>query len=301
MEKPFLLHLLTTAPNASPFDVNMAYDAGWDAVMPYTSLSLADVESMVQDAIFSRGPKGVRRTGLFIGGRDVSMAMDMVDQARRAMVPPFEASVFADPSGAFTTAAAMVAAVEDQLKRVHGRTLADCRVTVFGGTGPVGSVASVLAAGAGARVRIASHEGSANAQVVADACSDRYGVEIEGADSSNDNTKSELMAVSDVVLATAKAGIQIIGQQHLAHGKDLLVAADVNAVPPAGIEGVDVQADGVPLGDSGAVGIGALAVGNIKYQVQRALLQRMREAEKAVYLDFRDAFGLAREHVGLTS
>ena len=29
MEKPYILHMLTSAPNLSPFDVNMAMDAGW--------------------------------------------------------------------------------------------------------------------------------------------------------------------------------------------------------------------------------------------------------------------------------
>ena len=294
MEKPYLMHLFTSAGNPSPFDVNMAYDAGWDAIVPYTNLELGDVEALVQDAIFSRGPKGVRRTGIFIGGRDVNLAMDMIDAARRAMVPPFEVSVFADPSGAFTTAAAMVAVVERHLRRARGQSLSDCRVTVFGGTGPVGSTAAVLAAGAGARVRIASHVGAAAAEVVANACAQRYGVEIEGVDASGDQQKSELLAASEVVLATAKAGVQILNRGHLQAGSTLRVAADVNAVPPAGIEGVDAQDDGKPLGVGDALGVGALAVGNVKYQVQRALLRQMREAEKPQYLDFRQAFELAR-------
>ena len=68
-----------------------------------------EVESMIQDVIFSRGPKGARRTGVFIGGRNMQTAMDMLESACEAMFPPFSVSVFADPSGAFTTAAAMVA------------------------------------------------------------------------------------------------------------------------------------------------------------------------------------------------
>lgn len=297
MEKPYLLHLFTAAANPSPFDVNMAYDAGWDALTPYTGLELADIEALVQDAIFSRGPKGVRRTGIFIGGRDANLAMDMIDGARKAMVPPFEVSVFADPSGAFTTAAAMVAVVERHLRAAHDRALADCRVTVFGGTGPVGSVAAVLAASAGAQVRIASHVGADAARAVADACSQRYGVELEGADGSGDQQKSELVAASEVVLATAKAGVQILNRSHLQAADGLLVAADVNAVPPAGIEGVGVQDDGKVLDTGNALGVGALAVGNVKYQVQRMLLQQMREAAEPQYLDFRHAFELARTHV----
>jgi len=65
MEKPFILHMLTPGTNVSPFDVNMALDAGFNAVIPYTGVTLEEVTALVQDAIFSRGPKGVKHTGGF--------------------------------------------------------------------------------------------------------------------------------------------------------------------------------------------------------------------------------------------
>ena len=40
----------------------------------------------------------------------------MMDVAKKTMVPPFEISVFPDPAGSFTTAAAMVACTEKTLK-----------------------------------------------------------------------------------------------------------------------------------------------------------------------------------------
>jgi methylene-tetrahydromethanopterin dehydrogenase len=43
------------------------------------------------------------------------------------------------------------------------------------------------------------------------------------------------------------------------------------------------------------LGIGALAIGNIKYQTEAGLFRRMVESDKAVCFDFRDAFALARE------
>ena len=48
---------------------------------------------------------------------------------------------------------------------------------------------------------------------------------------------------------------------------------------------------------NGAVGVGALAVGNIKYQVQQQLLKDMVSADKPQYLDFQDAFERARDYV----
>jgi methylene-tetrahydromethanopterin dehydrogenase len=48
---------------------------------------------------------------------------------------------------------------------------------------------------------------------------------------------------------------------------------------------------------SGAVGIGALAIGNIKYQAQRKLLKKMIESDKPVYLRFEHAFEVARDYI----
>src|SRR3990170_6217772 len=106
MERPYILHMLSPLKHVSPFDVNMALDAGFSAVVPYTNVELKEVAALVQDAIFSRGPKGVTRTGLFIGGRQAGLALDMLAAARAAMFPPFQMSGFADPAGSFTTAAA---------------------------------------------------------------------------------------------------------------------------------------------------------------------------------------------------
>jgi methylene-tetrahydromethanopterin dehydrogenase len=156
MEKPYILHLLTAARHASPFDVNMACDAGYDVVVPYTDVAVADVTALVQDAIFSRGPKGALRTGMYIGGRDIGIAADMLQAARKAMVPPFEVSVFADPSGAFTTAAAVVACGERPLRRGEAGALPGKNVVVFGGTGPVGATAALLAVEACAHATIVS-------------------------------------------------------------------------------------------------------------------------------------------------
>jgi len=297
-EKPTILHMFTPAPNLSPFDVNMAVDAGWEHCIPYTGLSLSDVPGLTQDAIFSRGPKGVRRTGIFVGGRDIHTAMDMLESARKSMVPPFEVSVFADPSGAFTTAAGMVACAAKQLASVAGKTLEGRRVLVFGGTGPVGATCAVLAAKAGAYSAIVSHSSKGKAEEVARHCNERYEVALDGQDGSSDERILALMTDAEVVFGAAAAGVQVLSRRHLEAAPSLLVACDVNAVPPDGIEGVGVMDNGKPIegAHNGAVGIGALAVGNVKYQTQHTLLKRMLDAGGPQYLDFRQAFEVARGH-----
>ena len=144
MERPYILHLLTPGSQMSPFDVNMAADAGYQVIAPYTGVTLEGVAALTQDTIFSRSPKGLARTGIFIGGRDALLASDMLARAQHALVPPFVVSMMADPSGAYTTAAAMVACVEAALLDTTGVGLAGRRVVVLGGTGPVGRIAGVI-------------------------------------------------------------------------------------------------------------------------------------------------------------
>ena len=115
MTDKHILHMLTPLKHMSPFDVNMALDAGYDAAIAYTNVTLEEVGGLVQDAIFSRPPKTGVRTGMFIGGKNAILALDMLSAAKKALVPPFGISFFADPAGSFTTAAAMVACVEKTL------------------------------------------------------------------------------------------------------------------------------------------------------------------------------------------
>ncbi len=85
--KRSILHFVTPLKNVSPFDVNMAADAGFGSC-PYTDVDLKEVPGLVQDAIFSRAPDDGRHTAILIGGREPSLALDMLDAAKRAMVPP---------------------------------------------------------------------------------------------------------------------------------------------------------------------------------------------------------------------
>ena len=269
MEKPFLLHMITPEKNISPFDANMAFDAGWDSVIPYTNIGMDEIQGIVQDTIFSRSPSALKRTGIFIGGRDTHMAMDMIEEAKKHMVPPFEVPVFADPSGAFTTAAGMIAKVEDALKNKFDKTFQDQKVVVFGGTGPVGCIAGILAASAGAEVIILGRK-KEKCEELAKYCKETYldsSAKISGA--ANDEFDAQITTI-DVVLASGAAGIQLVSEEQLKIATNLKVAADVNAVPPSGVAGLDAMQDCKELTSSvsGAVGIGALAIGQVKYQAQ---------------------------------
>ncbi|TXK94076.1 methylenetetrahydromethanopterin dehydrogenase [Methylococcaceae bacterium HT1] len=296
MAKRSILHMFDPMSNNSPFDVNMALDCDFDVLIPYANVQPDSMHRMTQDVIFSRGPKGVKQTGVFIGGRDIGVAIDMLNSAKKSMVPPFEVSVLADPSGAFTTAAALVACVEKELNSKFNKQLKDCKALVFGGTGPVGIATGVIASLAGADAVLVDHFSGNEAQGLAEEYNRRFDCKLSGTVSTFDDDKIKLIEDADLIFCTAKAGIQILSADVLGHAKQLKVVGDVNAVPPAGIAGVQVNDFGAPLANTeNAVAIGPLAVGNIKYKVQHALLSSMLSEGKPVYLDFIAAFEKSKE------
>lgn len=297
MEKTSILHLFTAAKNASPFDVNMAYDAGFDKIMPYTNVELSEVAGLTQDAIFSRSPSGVKREGIFIGGRDIDLAMQMLHAASKSMFAPFACSIFADPSGAFTTAAAMIAKIEAHLQAIFGEDLHGKTLSVFGATGPVGGCAAIIAAKQGVNVQLVAHNSVARVEAKTQFWNSEYQINLKTVDGSTEDKKTEILAQSDIVVCAAAAGVQVIAREQLAYAKHLKLIADVNAVAPNGVQGVDVGHDGVLIEGTGTYGIGALAIGQLKYATQHQLLKKMlpSDQEKPKYLEFMAAFNLARE------
>jgi methylene-tetrahydromethanopterin dehydrogenase len=280
----------------SPFDVNMALDAGYDSVTPYTGVTLDEVTALVQDAMFSRSPKDAVRTGVFIAGKDAGLALDMMERFRATLLKPFEISAFADPAGSFTTAAAMVACVEKLLKKKKDKSLAKTKILIFGATGVVGYAAGVISALEGADVALGGYDGPKRVQEKADDIKRRFNVDVRAIDVSTEEKKIEALQGVEVVYCAAAAGVQVLSKETLAAAKSLLVAADVNAVPPAGIEGLALHDKGAEL-PGGALGIGPLAIGDVKYKTESGLFQRMAASHKPLSLDFRDAFVLARELV----
>jgi len=301
MDKPAILHLLSPLPHVSPFDITMAYDAGFDAVVPYASVTLEQIHGLVQDVIFPRSPKDLRRSAILVGGRDAGIAMDMVDAAKKAMVPPFEVSILADPSGAFTTAAAVVSCVERQLQQKHQMELKGARVVIFGGTGAIGIATGIIASLAGAKTTVVDYLSIDVALSKANEYNRRCGTSLHGAYACSDADNARLVSRHDVVICTAKAGVQVLSASVLEDARLLKVAADINATPPAGIEGITAKDDGVSTqhapAASGAVSVGPLTIGRVKVKTQQTLLRSMLETERPIYLDFAQAFRIARELV----
>lgn len=295
MSKKYVLHFVTPLKNVSPFDVNMAVDAGFDVIVPYTDVDLPEITGIVQDAMFSRSPSDSKKTAILIGGRDPALAIDMLEAARKASFPPFQPSMMADPSGAFTTAAGMIAVVEKHLK-AKGTTLEGRTLAVYGATGPVGGIAGLMAAQAGAKVKLVGYDGVSRVAAKADQYGERFGVALTAVDGSTDEKKIKAAEDAEIILAAGRAGTQILSKDELATVKGLKVALDVNAVPPAGLEGIGAMDDGVAIAGTDGIGVGALAAGNIKFKTEHELLASTRDPDEQRVLSVAEALAAARRH-----
>ena len=298
MQKVSILHLITADKNASPFDVNMAYDAGFDKIMPYTNVLQDDVVALTQDAIFSRSPNGVKQEALFFGGRNIDVAIDMQKAAVLSMFTPFEMSTMTDPSGAFTTAAAMMAKIDAHLSQ-HNQTFAQQTIAIFGASGAVGTTAALIAASLNTCVLLVAHKNVVQMQGYADTLHEKYGVKLQVVDGTNDAAKLKVLNSASIAICAAVAGVRVLEIAHFAQSQTLKIIADVNAVAPSGAAGVEVLSDGKTIAgtqiSNQIVGFGALTIGQLKYKTQQKLLQHLLAADQPIHVDYNDAFEMARD------
>jgi methylene-tetrahydromethanopterin dehydrogenase len=124
----------------------------------------------------------------------------------------------------------------------------------------------------------------------------KYGYHFEVVDGATDEDKINILNSATVVITAAPVGVRVLEAKHYVESTSLKVMADVNAVSPSGIEGVDAQFDGVKLGKTKILGVGALAIGQLKYVTQQKLLQQMLQGDKPVHLDYNHAFNIACVH-----
>src|SRR5205823_1882672 len=125
---------------------------------------------------------------------------------------------------------------------------------ILAATGPVGQRVARLLVGQGATVRAASRQRS-RAEAVCQAVRERVPMaKIEALAASNPAEVQAALAGCQLVVSAGAAGILLLPQAVRANCPGLQVAIDLNAVPPAGIEGIE-------LADKAAVRDGVLCYG----------------------------------------
>ncbi len=269
----------------SAFDRIVAHDAAADDVLSYGGVVDADVRALVHGAIFTRGPKDLKNTALFIGGSSMPVAEGLLVSAREAFFGPFRVSVMFDPNGSNTTAAAAVV----KLVRAAGGDVRGRRALVLAGTGPVGARAGGLLLRLGAEVKITSRD-EARGALAARQIGERFGGRVEHVTARNPSDVQGVMAWAELLLATGPSGVTLVPREIWAGRPALRAVADVNAVPPMGIEGVEATDDGTLR--EGIPAFGALGIGGFKMKAHRAAVAQLFERNDLV-LDAEQIYDLA--------
>jgi hypothetical protein len=285
MASPKILVQLDPDSQASLFDAVVAVDSDVDHLLQYRQVEPAQVRDLVHGAIFTRGPKDLIHTAIFVGGSDVDRGERLLEQVLDSFLGPLRVSVLLDANGANTTSAAAVLAAEQHV------ALAGCTATVLAATGPVGQRVARLLVQEGANVRIASRSVERATAV----CDRLAQLEAPGSLTpvvTNDE-RSTAAALEGVQLciAAGAAGIRLLPAAIL-DASNLNVAIDLNAVPPLGIEGVEVTDKAEVRGDCACYG--AVGIGGTKMKIHKAAIKKLFTANDLV-LDVDEVFALGRE------
>ncbi len=288
MDKRTILIQLDSDPQPSVFDRVVALDAGADEVLSYGGVQVGQVQSLVHGAIFTRGPKDLEQTALFIGGSDVAAGERLLSEALRHMLPQFglQVSVLLDANGANTTAAAAVRAASRHL------ALPGTTALVLAGTGPVGQRVARLLSRQGAAVRLGSRQLVRAAAVCTELATKIPQGRLQPVATSSPAELAAALASCDLVIAAGTAAAMLLPRAARLACPTLKVAIDLNAVPPLGLEGVEVSDKGVQR--DGVIAYGALGVGDTKMKIHRAAIARLFTSNDQV-LDAEEVYQLAME------
>jgi len=277
-----------TDPLPSSFDRVVAVDVGVDEVFSYGGVNPENVEPLVHGAMFTRGVKDLKQTAIFIGGSDVAAGEVLLQRVTKTFFGPVRVSVMMDSNGSNTTAAAAVLAARKHLS-VQG-----IQALVLGGTGPVGQRAVQLLAAQGAAVRIGSRS-LEKAKQTCDAIRNSIPeANLTPCETGSDDAQRSATSGVALVISAGAAGAQLLTEQERREMDALQVAVDLNAVPPAGLQGIEATDKAVDR--DGVLCYGAIGVGGTKMAIHKACLQRLFEANDQI-LDTESIFALGEEIV----
>lgn len=279
-----ILIQLDCDPQPSTFDAVVATDAGVDVLLRHGGVTTENVVPLVHGGMFTRGGRDLASTAIFVGGGDVAAAEDIAATVKATFFGPVRVSVMLDPNGANTTASAAVVAAARHLPLGDPKSSADCRAVVLGGTGPVGQRAARLLARKGVSVGVASRALDRAASVcarIAAAVPDARVEPLEMPGAIRERSAiGGAVATADLIIAAGAAGHTLLDAYGRSMASKARVLIDLNAVPPAGIEGI-IATDKARI-DGTAVVYGALGVGGLKMKIHRAAIQKLFGAHDMV-------------------
>ena len=293
-----ICYFFDTDDNASPFDINMAYDAGFDIVVPVSKMNADQVPKLVQDAIFSRKPGAP--TTFFIGGSNVKEGEKIAKKVVKSLVTPFECPVIIDPRGSHTTASAVVAMTMQIAQKKHGiESLKGKKVVVFG-AGPVGRIAAILAAKLKCDTYIIETWDKSNEGYISNLAKElteeagEGSTEVKGIFAPELDQRLKIAEDADIIWSLAAAGVEILTEELLVKLKGKKIVVDINLVPPYGIEGLKPKHNNEEI-NPGIFGIGALALGRLKSNSESQILKEATKTKGSKIFDYNYAFEVAQK------
>jgi hypothetical protein len=289
---------------ASTFDCIVAYDAGADVVQSYAGITPPGVRDLVLSAFFTRGIPDLKNTAVWIGGSNVDIGEQLLEEARRTFFGPFKISLMLDSNGCNTTASTAVAKLARQTD-LRGKT-----VLVIG-PGPVGVRAAVLLAGERCTVKLISipagllgkrfdpalakrtlESGRRAAEAFRGSSSESGGGSIQAEDVADTAGMESLLNQAEIVIAAGPAGLRILPLSSWSTRSNLKWLIDFNLTEPLGIEGIQPGDDFAEY--NGKQALGALAIGNPKMRVHKACIAKLFERNDLI-LDIQGIYRIAKD------
>jgi len=271
--KQILLHFDTDA-NPSSFDRVVAVDAGIDHLFSYGGITPDNVETLIHGAMFTRKPSDLKQTAIFIGGGSVSAGEAVCRKALSTFFGPVRVSLMMDSNGSNTTAAATVLAASRHLD------LSQVTALVLGGTGPVGCRVAQILLTQGAQVRLASRKLSKAEQTCQELSRVVSTEKLKPFGWSGAADIGPACDGAQLIVSSGAAGVELLAADRLMSLTDLKVAIDLNAVPPAGLGGIDLMDKAVTR--QNVICYGAIGVGGTKMKIHTAALKKLFEANDLV-------------------
>ncbi len=274
MDLPKVLIQLDSDLQPSSFDAIVALDAGVDHLLSYREVDELSILELIHGAMFTRGPKQLQRTAIFIGGSDVALGERLLKKVVETFFGPLRVSVMLDSNGSNTTAAAAVLSALP-----HRQLSADVNVSVLGGTGAVGRRIAQLCALQGAAVQMVSRDQDRARKVIGHLSED-VSKRIRAVEAQTPEQLESVLAQTDVLFSAGAAGVEMLSEAIVQNLTGVSVIVDVNAIPPFGIGGVKVDDQGAVR--CGKTFYGAFGVGGLKMKIHRRAIQSLFETNKAV-------------------
>lgn len=285
MKKRKILVQLDSDLHASPFDSVVAVDAGIDQLLPYHAVRPNQVRGLVHDAMFPR-TESLDRTAIFIGGSDVAAGEELLEQVTNSFFGPIRVSVMMDANGANTTAAAAVLAVSRHVD------LSASNCLVLAATGPVGQRVVRLLAREKAHVRVASRKLDRAERVCQEIQEQVADARLTPLQTDSIDELKEAVDGVEVIVAAGMASIMLLPAEVRGQCQSLQVVIDLNAVPPLGVEGVEVTAR--QENQNGAICYGAIGVGGTKMKIHLESIRRLFTSNDLV-LDAEEVFAIGKD------